>query len=355
MVDCPRVSTLSSNGAVNMIHTTSSRSLLLVTSLAGIIVLAGLAFKILCSTSDKNDPDDSDPSGDTDQREGLRSMVPTHLKRLLYKEQRRKDSVRFLAMKKPMYDNIEMYSPEGVMLCTISKKKAAWYIGKNLATWKTETQSIQLLFKPKGQPSGDDNYHVSHKKNVCVVCGDSEKFMRHYVVPYCYRALFPSKYKTHMPHDIVILCPDCHVHSEKSTQERQKKIELSLRTMPGTDHPHIPDRELHRVKSAALALCNRREQIPPEKVKEHEATVKMYFGLDQSSWLSHELLIEATTMETSIPNPTYIPGPELVVSSLAYDEESIESFILDWREHFLHTMQPRFLPTGWSIDSPVHI
>lgn len=339
-----------------MVVTTSSKSLLLASGVVGITIAVGVAWRLgSYLVSEANDRDDNDPnSSSTEKGESLSSRVPTHLKRLLYKEQRRKESVRFLAMKKPMYDNIEMYSPQGVLLCTISIKKAEWYIGKNLAFWKTETKAIQLRFEPKGRPSGEGNYNQSHKKNVCVVCGDSKKFMRHYVVPYCYRALFPPKYKTHMPHDIVILCPDCHVHSEKSTQDRQKKLERSLRTMPGTDHPHIPDRDLHRVKSAALALCNRREQIPAEKVQEHEATIKKHFGLDESSWLSKELLLQATSMETSIPNPDYIPGPELVVCTFANDEESIKRFIYDWREHFLQTMQPRFLPTGWSIDSPVH-
>jgi hypothetical protein len=31
----------------------------------------------------------------------------------------------------------------------------------------------------------------------------------------------------------------------------------------------------------------------------------------------------------------------------------VEQFIKDWRRHFIDTVQPRFLPQGWSIDSPV--
>ena len=62
--------------------------------------------------------------------------LPPHIQRELYKEQRRKKSVRFLALKKPMYDNIEMYGPDGIMLCTIGKKKANWYVNKKgLAVW----------------------------------------------------------------------------------------------------------------------------------------------------------------------------------------------------------------------------
>lgn len=296
----------------------------------------------------------NDDSGDDDSEEGFGDGVPTHLQRLLYKEKRRKESVRFLAMKKPMYDNIEMYSPEDHLLCTISKKKADWYIRKDLASWKVDSKSIQLNFEPQNQPSEADIYNRSHKKNICVVCGAGDKFMRHYVVPYCYRTLFPTKYKTHTPHDIVILCPDCHLQSEHATQKRLKELETSLRRDPGTADPHIPDRYLRNVRSAASALSKRRDGIPTEKVDEYEILVKEHFGLDSSSWLSQELLLEATTMETSYPNPDYIPGPLVVVSTLAYDEKSIEEFIIDWRNHFVQTMQPRFLPVGWGIDSPVH-
>jgi len=257
-------------------------------------------------------------------------------------------------MKKPMYDNIEMYSPDGTLLCTISEKKAAWYIRKKLAIWKKKAKSIQLLFEPKGQPSDSSTYNQTHKKNVCVVCGDSKKFMRHYVVPYCYRTLLPDKYKAHMPHDIVVLCPDCHLHCEQLTQNRQKELENSLRRHSGSERQAIPDHELRSVRSAASALCQRRDQIPPEKTKSYENLIKAHFGLDESAWLSKELLQEATTMETSIRNPEYIPGPHLVVSNLAYDEASIRNFILDWREHFVKNMQPRFLPVGWSVESPVH-
>ena len=258
-----------------------------------------------------------------------------------------------MAMKKPMYDNIEMYSPEHELLCTISKKKANWYIKKELAYWKVESKAIQLLFEPKST-SGPDTYNKSHKKNICVVCGDSTNFMRHYVVPYCYRTLFPAKYKTHLPHDIVILCPDCHLHSEQTTQKRQKELEAALRTNPETARSVIPDKALRTLKSKVLALLNRRAQLPQDKVEEYETRIKTHFGMDPSQLMSPEVLALALTMETSRPNPHYIPGPHIVVTQLTNTDEQIEEFIRGWREHFLTTMQPRFLPVGWGKDSRTH-
>jgi hypothetical protein len=142
-------------------------------------------------------------AGETSRIAVQDSHLPQHLRRAVWKEQKRKASVRFLAMKTPMYDNIEMYDPDGDLLCTIAQKKANWYVKKDLGTWNKTKTAIHLRFKPKGK--SENVYNQSQKRNVCVSCGDDKHHMRHYVVPYCYRTLLPEKYKTHMPHDIVIM------------------------------------------------------------------------------------------------------------------------------------------------------
>jgi hypothetical protein len=68
------------------------------TTVAGAIALA---FWLKKSRNTYSDDDDESFINDMDEPE-----LPTHMMRELYKEQRRKASVRFLAMKKPMYDNI---------------------------------------------------------------------------------------------------------------------------------------------------------------------------------------------------------------------------------------------------------
>ena len=192
--------------------------------------------------SENNEHDDGD-EGKSGNQPSCPPDLPPHLQRELYKEQRRKESVRFLALKRPMYDNIEMYDPDGVLLCTIGKKKAHWYVSKKgLAVWKTpltgendkngsnpgKAPSIQLLFTPKNSKNKENDnsngteetqdeihpnrvYNSSHKRNICVACGSSIGLMRHYVVPYSYRRLLPTKFKSHLPHDIVLLCMDCHM------------------------------------------------------------------------------------------------------------------------------------------------
>lgn len=323
-----------------------------VTVCVGAIVLAGAMYLIrqLKGLSDDG-TDDSDQGSFTSG-----SGIPSHLQRLMYKQERRNLSISNLSMKKPMYDNIEMYSPDGTLLCTISKTKAKWYIKKGLGRWIVVSTSLQLLFLPKGRPDhGDGKYNQTQKKNRCVVCGDTENFMRHYIVPYCYRQLFPIKYKTHLPHDIVILCPDCHLESEQQTQRRQKELDASLRKTPESAPARIPNKSLRKVKSVALALRKRRDQLPQAKQEECEQIVKDHFCLDKASRISPELLDEASKMETTTENPLYVPGPELVIAALAYDPSSIERFVVEWRQFFIDTMHPQFLPTGWSTYNPVRI
>ena len=70
------------------------------TTVAGAIALA-LWLKKSRNTYSDDDDDDESYIGDIDELE-----LPTHMMREIHKEQRRKASVQFLAMKKPMYDNI---------------------------------------------------------------------------------------------------------------------------------------------------------------------------------------------------------------------------------------------------------
>ena len=277
-----------------------------------------------------------------------RLHLPPHLQRELQKEERRQRKLPDLVRKTPMYDNISMMDPQGIMLATISGKKARWYVNKNLARWIQANSSIQLTFPPKAH-SGDQ-YSKTAKDNICVRCGSDGMHMRHYVVPYAYRSLFPEQYKTHLSHDVVILCPDCHLHCERETQLRMKVLEKDCPVE--CRNPHHVDIHLHQVRSAALALLRWKDTIPAEKLKEYDSMVRNHLNVT-SGELSKEKLQEAIDIEYQIANPNYIAGPEWVVRSLHSDDIKLERFIKQWRQHFVSTVQPKFLPYGWSVDAPV--
>jgi hypothetical protein len=319
---------------------------------------------------------------------------PSHVQRKLHKEQRRKERAPHLAMKKPLYDNIAMYDPDDVMLCTIGKKKADWYVNKKkLAVWRVSLDgnkdgnndtatSIRLLFTPsnKKKQLGDtfdsscntaSIYNTSHKKNICVACGTNTSLMRHYVVPYSYRRLLPTKFKSHLPHDIVLLCMNCHICADQAGLDHQTNVyERQYRTDPQTANPVIPNRYRRHVKSCARALQKHHQQLPPDRISDCESVVeeflklhplkverKSFFKVDDEkerkiTFSSAQLQELTQNLETESPNPKYIPIAVLVVSTLQSDQD-VSNFIRSWRKLFLKSLKPRFLPVGWSVTSRV--
>jgi len=322
-----------------------------------------------CSTDDgraaaptRTDADDSTTdqtqSNTTNEidppREDWSEHLPSHIRREQMKEKRRIEKIPLLAMKTQMYDNITMLDPHGQALSKISRKKARWYVNKGLADYKENNEDIQLRFEPKARSEDEHGYGKSVKKNICVACGGEENHMRFYIVPYPYRCLFPQRYKSHISHDVVLLCADCHLRCAHQSQLRMNEMED--RYMP--EARYETDHELYKVRSSALALMNWRHQIPEEKIAFHESTVRAYFEKEgepvkEAEELSKEQLQKAIDIDYRIENPKFVSGPELVVNAILNDDETMAEFVRDWRRHFLDTLHPRHLPSGWSVNHPV--
>ncbi|KAL7460480.1 hypothetical protein ACHAXS_002801 [Conticribra weissflogii] len=335
--------------------------------------------------------------------------LPPHIRREIEKERRFEAKKELISMKSPMYDNVFMLDNDREPMCTISLKKARWYVRKGIAEWSSfqdhgnrntrdeleEAKCIRLLFEPSGgnyQNTGtpENLYLKSAKQNVCVACGSTDHHMRHYIVPYAYRTLLPDQYKTHMSHDIVILCPECHVSCEKLSKAKMKSMEDALRDDLSKEvgnvafcPPVIDDADLHHVRSCAIALARWRDTMPEDKIEAHEKVVRGYLAgivkvrcsgktevhdkiiiegeaeahkkkiLDKSVPLTKEQLQKACSVNYRVKNPQYISGSELVVQSLNGDAKKIEKFVVDWRKHFIDTVNPKFMPVGWCIDNPV--
>lgn len=285
--------------------------------------------------------------------------LPPHIERIIHKEKRRKQMMSKLTMKRTMYDNIFMYSPDGEVLATISKKKADWYIHKELAEWEDSNRenAIRLLFHPKRpqrvDPERDSSeYNCAVKANQCVVCGSDQHFMRHYVVPYAYRSRFPESFKTHMPHDVVLVCGLCNARVDAESQKLMSELEDNLRKDPATAKPNFRDERLCKVKSWGRALLKHQDRLPDDKVALYREFLKAYYGLSEPGPIPVEYLQKAVSIDPNIKNPNYVSGSDLIIQSLK-DSDQITEFIKLWRRHFVDTHQPRFLPTGWAIDSPV--
>jgi hypothetical protein len=315
-------------------------------------------------------------------------------------------------MKKPMYDNVYMLDQERELLCTISMKKARWYINKGIAESSTfqnvtttanignDAKCIRLLFAHSGRnrqrPSNNTSieqqtttserlYLCSTKRNICVSCGKSDHHIRHYIVPYAYRTLLAEKYKSHTSHDIVILCPECHLDCERLTKRRMKHMEYELRmndmrrksevnedsglAFCNSIDPVIDDPKLGQVRSCALALLKWKATMPQEQVERYEMIVRTYLASNVCTDDEEKKLtilnrmddMELTKLQLQMAinvkyrtkNPNYIPGAEIVIQSLSGEDKRIESFIREWRTFFIEKVHPQHMPVGWKIDNPV--
>lgn len=339
-----------------------------IVAFAATALIIGLSHR----SHDDNDVFSPDDFNDTDNETKDKVLeLPSHVRREIYKIERREALKGWLTMKTPMYDNITMHDPQGDNLGTISFKKANWYIKKSLAAWMDDTRtSIRLNFTPSGREThpGQQQYNISIKENRCVVCGDfNGGYARHYIVPYVYRSLFPHRYKSHMPHDIVILCPDCHVEAERHVHLRRGTLEAaarrSARLPKESSRPTFIDRDIRAVKRAASTLLHFRAKLPEKRILDLESTVRnsdwcieyqtnnaVSKGECDCELLDERLLQQAQALDDEVPNPKFVPGPQLVVDSITDD---MEGFVKSWRRHFLELMGPRYLPNSWSVDAPV--
>lgn len=311
--------------------------------------------------------------------------LPEHLAREIEEERARAAKT---SLKRSMYDNVLMLSSDRRPMCTISAKKARWYVKKDLAEWtvlekgedghgdyEDGVRCIRFRYAENavggkfGENMSDHLYLRSAKQNVCVGCGDEERHRRHYIVPYSYRALLPMEYKTHMSHDIVILCPDCHLRCEDQTKTRMKELERECRRKRGEGATKIPPTvnapEQHRIRISAIALIRReRDNLPEEEAGEAERIVRKYLAGQCQDEAKKELLLagkeeltksqiqQACSVKCHVKNPAYLSPSEVVVESLI-NEADVEEFIKGWRRHFVAAVGPLYMPHGWSVDNPV--
>lgn len=90
------------------------------------------------------------------------------------KEERKKDIIKNYSAKKPVYENCKLLAPDGFCLANCDRKKAEWYVERNLGTVVNEDPfSVQLNFEPSnrqrsrasGEEDKDDEFYVADRVN----------------------------------------------------------------------------------------------------------------------------------------------------------------------------------------------
>ena len=108
----------------------------------------------------------------------------------------------------------------------------------------------------------------------------------------------------------------------------------------------IEDPERKKVKSAAKALNYAGNKLPHDRSQQLMLIVQTHFN---TSELTPEMITEAATMETRKENSNFVSHGQEVVKKVREEGKLLE-FEKTWRQHFLDTMRPQYLPPLWSVD-----
>lgn len=265
-------------------------------------------------------------------------------------------------------ENWKVYHPSGRHMFTCGEKKAAWYLERNLAVLIGK-KKIRFTFKPKGNGFEDDEeFGRGIRENKCVVSGLEDGLQRHHIVPYCYRTYFPEKYKSKNHHDVVLVNHEIHsdyeqeantykdeiarIYGVKTITEYNVEYTLKLREVGKESsilinaihslfqsYGRMPD----SIKIEKLQFISERTNIPYSVIERlsYIQMYKLYLLLKEQ----HNDEIDAFKAENRY---LYDHGYHVVQN--LNTEEKIEEFVKLWRNHFIQTTNPKYMPHGWSID-----
>jgi len=268
-------------------------------------------------------------------------------------------------------ENWAVYHPDGTHMFTCGEKKASWYLERRLAK-RTAKGKIQLTFTPKG--NGFENNEIfgkSIRKTICVVTGVSDGLQRHHIVPYCYRTYFPEQYKSKNHHDVVLIHHEKHSEYEMEANKfkdeigriydvktiKEFNVEYTGKLREAGRHNTILLNNIHsifktygkvseEVKLKKLKMISDDTGLPFETLCNYNYVqlYKMYLLLKEA----HEQEMYKFKGTNRIK---YDHGYHVVQKLIV--NNGIEEFVKLWRKHFIDTMKPKYMPTGWSIDFKV--
>jgi hypothetical protein len=265
-------------------------------------------------------------------------------------------------------ENWKVYHPSGRHMFTCGEKKAQWYLERNLAVIYGK-KKIKLTFIPKGNGFEDDEeFGRGVRIARCVVTGLENGLQRHHIVPYCYRTYFPEEYKSKNHHDVVLINHEVHSEYEQLANLYKDDIAEAFGVKTINEFNVEYTQRLREIGKKSSILLNAIHSLfkcygrIPDEVKleklhfisdETGIPYNVIYGLNYVQMYKLYLLLkEQHIVETEafkVENRQQYDHGYHVVQKLN-NEEKIEDFVKLWRNHFIDTMQPKYMPTGWSVD-----
>ncbi len=263
-------------------------------------------------------------------------------------------------------ENWKVYHPSGRHMFTCGEKKALWYVERNLATIIGK-KKIKFNFTPKGNGFEDNElFGRSVRESQCVVSGEKTGLQRHHIVPYCYRTYFPDEFKSKNHHDVVLI--NFEKHSEYEQIANRFKDEIAriygVKTITELNIEYTSKlREINKDSSMLLStlhslfknygnirqdkLIDKLHFIADNSNIDYDVIVKMNYIQLYKMYLYLSNLHNQRLAEFKEKNRMYYDHGYHVVQKLDTDEK-IEDFVKLWRKHFVDTMNPKYMPVGWS-------
>jgi len=265
-------------------------------------------------------------------------------------------------------ENWKVYNPSGRHMFTCGEKKAAWYLERNLAILIGK-KKIKFTFKPKGNGFEDnEEFGRGIRESKCVVSGLEDGLQRHHIVPYCYRTYFPEAFKSKNHHDVVLVNHELHSEYEQKANQYKDEIariygvktisefniEYTLKLRDVGKESSILINAIHSlfqsygrmpnsIKIEKLYFISEKINIPNNVIERlnYIQIYKLYLLLREQ----HNIEINVFKLENR-----YLFDHGYHVVQKLDTEEKIEEFVKLWRNHFIETMKPEYMPYGWSID-----
>lgn len=251
--------------------------------------------------------------------------------------------------------NWRVMHPNGKFMFFADDKKKDWYLSRNLATQLNE-QSIQLTFKPNGNGYHEsDIFGVNPRKICCVCCGekDAALMQKHHIVPYMYRKHMPDRYKSKNHHDVVLICYYCHESYELYATVLKKELmskyniidDIGTRQKTVCVNMYGKEGDYSNIASYVAAILNTHKKLPVDVLAWMLPVVEDF--MNKKNLSVAELEAAQVFIRENKPHITQnvVPIGEQV---LAYTED-LDNFVYLWRQHFIDTMQPKYMPVGWSL------
>ena len=265
-------------------------------------------------------------------------------------------------------ENWKVYHPSGRHMFTCGEKKAQWYLDRDLAK-NIGKKKIELTFTPRGNGFEDnEDFGRNIREARCVVSGLEDGLQRHHIVPYCYRSYFPEAFKSKNHHDVVLINHVIHSDYEQLANLYKDDIArmFSVKTTNQFNAEYTGKlRDIGKNNSIllnsihALFKCYGRmpEEVKLEKlhfIAEHSnISYKIVSNFTYIQLYKLYLLLRdeyATEIEKFKAENRHLYDHGYHVVQQLDTEDKIEEFVKLWRNHFVDTMTPRYMPNGWSVD-----